>query len=72
MIIQKDIKINDDYFTYTYSSNGNLIEREGEMYVDALDPRLLGRTYNETDIPLSEEERNTLFITQEIDLISIV
>lgn len=41
----------------TYSSDGMLIERDGVMYEEAIDPESTGRTYRETDqmIPVVEE-----------------
>jgi hypothetical protein len=48
MIIQEEIKINDTFYMYTYSDQGFMIEREGVLYEDAIDPSLLGRTYIET------------------------
>jgi hypothetical protein len=55
MIITEEIKIKDKFFTYTYSDKKVYIERDGVQYIDAIDPVFLGRTYTETEIPISEE-----------------
>ena len=39
----------------TYSDKGMMIERDGELYGDAIDPEHLGRIYTETDIPIEQE-----------------
>lgn len=36
----------------TYSTNGVMIERDGELYEEAIDPAELNRQYTETDIPI--------------------
>lgn len=36
----------------TYSTNGVMIERDGELYEEAIDPAELNRQYTETDTPL--------------------
>ncbi len=34
----------------TYSTSGKMIERDGELYSEAIDPEGVNRTYTETDI----------------------
>jgi hypothetical protein len=38
----------------TYSDKGMMIERDGELYGEAIDPAELGRVYVETDEPINE------------------
>lgn len=40
----------------TYSDRGMMIERDGELYSEAVDPEGMGRVYTETDIPINEPE----------------
>lgn len=40
----------------TYSSEGFMIERDGVVYEEAIDPEDTGRTYTETDILIQAEE----------------
>lgn len=68
MIIQKEIKIDGTYYMYTFSDSGVFISRDGEQYIDALDPHFLGREYEETEIKLSNDEVDTLLINQNLDL----
>ena len=49
MIIQTTKEINGVIFTYTYSDSGNMIERDGVRYSEAVDPLDSGRLYTETD-----------------------
>lgn len=39
----------------TYSDAGMMVERDGVLYDEAIDPAELGRTYTETDEPIEEE-----------------
>ena len=52
MIIQTTKEINGVIFTYTYSDSGNMIERDGVRYSEAVDPLDSGRLYTETDEPI--------------------
>ena len=59
MIVQTTKEINGVIFTYTYSDSGNMIERDGVRYSEAVDPIDSGRLYTETDEPIdvgTEEE----------------
>lgn len=39
----------------TYSSTGMMIERDGALYSEAIDPSDTNRIYTETDIPMETE-----------------
>lgn len=39
----------------TYSDIGMMIERDGVLYSEAIDPSYTNRTYTETDIPIKAE-----------------
>jgi len=39
-----------------YSNLGMMIERNGELYCDAIDPKSENRVYSETDILIETEE----------------
>lgn len=39
----------------TYSDKNMFIERDGELYAEAIDPAILGRQYIETDQPILAE-----------------
>ena len=49
MIVQTTKKINGVVYAYTYSDSGNMIERDGVRYSEAVDPLDSGRLYTETD-----------------------
>ena len=55
MIKTEQITINGTEFIKTYSDQGVMIEREGLVYSEAIDPVGSGRTYSETDMPIPEE-----------------
>ena len=40
----------------TYSDASMMIERDGVLYSEAIDPEGMGRTYTETDIPIESED----------------
>lgn len=42
----------------TYSNRGFMIERDGVMYDEAIDPEDLHREYTETNTPIFEDERS--------------
>ena len=52
MIIQATKEINGVVYSYTYSDSGNMIERDGVRYSEAVDPLDSGRLYTETDEPI--------------------
>ena len=41
----------------TYSDAGYMIERDGVMYSEAIDPAGLGRKYAETDQPVEQTDK---------------
>lgn len=40
----------------SYSNAGFMIERDGVLYANAIDPAEFDRQYTETNIPIEEEE----------------
>lgn len=56
MIRTETITINGKAYTRTYSDIGYMIERDGAVYEEAIDPAELGRTYTETDQPIPDTE----------------
>lgn len=55
MIIKERIIIKNKYFTKQYSDKNVFIERNGELYVEAIDSEEFEREYIETNIPIEEE-----------------
>lgn len=49
MIVTESLTINGRAFIRTYSDGGYMVERDGVMYSEAIDPAETGRTYTETD-----------------------
>ncbi len=58
MIIQEEIEISGREFIKTYSDKGVFIKGgvPDGLYAEAIDPKELGRTYEETDIPVPEDD----------------
>ncbi len=52
MIVKTTKEINGVVYDYTYSDSDMMIERNGEMYSEAVDPLDSDRTYSETDKPV--------------------
>ena len=52
MIIQTTKEIGGVVYDYAYSDSGNMIERDGVRYSEAVDPLDSGRLYTETDEPI--------------------
>ena len=52
MIVQTTKEVNGVVYAYTYSNSGNMIERDGVRYSEAVDPLDSGRLYTETDEPI--------------------
>lgn len=61
MIKTEQITINGKTFVRTYSDQGVMIEREGLVYSEAIDPIGSGRTYIETETPVPKEDDGTDF-----------
>lgn len=57
MIIQTTKEINGVIYDYAYSDAGYMIERDGVMYSEAIDPAGLGRKYTETDQPVEQTDK---------------
>ena len=55
MIVREIMTIKNKDFLHTYSNSGMLIERDGVMYSDAVDPIESNRSYSETEIPIGKE-----------------
>ena len=56
MIKTEQLQINGKAFVRSYSDQGVMIEREGLVYSEAVDPAGLRRTYSETEIPAPKED----------------
>ena len=56
MIKTEQIQINGTEFVKTYSDKNMMIERDGAVYSEAIDPIGSGRTYTETDMPVPKED----------------
>ena len=56
MVIQTTKEINGVTYDYTYSDSGYIIERDGELYSEAVDPLNSGRLYTETDKLIETDE----------------
>ena len=55
MIQTETITINGKQFQRTWSDVGYMIERDGALYSEAVDPINTGRTYSETDERIAAE-----------------
>ena len=55
MIQTELITVDDRQLRRTWSDAGFMIERDGEMYSEAVDPAEFDRVYTETDIPVEPE-----------------
>jgi hypothetical protein len=52
------IIINGKEYTYTWSDINMMIERDGALYLEAIDPINSGRTYTETEEKIIEDSLN--------------
>lgn len=59
MITTEQLQINGTEFIKTYSDRNMMIERDGAVYSEAIDPIGSGRTYTETDMPVPKEDDGT-------------
>ena len=57
MIKTELIVVNGRQFRRTWSDAGFMIERDGAMYSDAVDPVEFDRVYMETDILIDDTEK---------------
>ena len=73
MIVKTTKEINGVVYDYTYSDSDMMIERNGEMYSEAVDPLDSDRTYSETDNPAETANEEAIdiagacFIYEETD-----
>lgn len=56
MIVTERITIKGQEYLHNYSDAGYMVERDGVMYSDAVDPINSGRVYTETDTPIEPVE----------------
>ena len=56
MIQTEKMTINGKAYIRTWSDLGMMIERDGALYEEAIDPAELGREYTETEQPIPEAE----------------
>lgn len=59
MIKTEQLQINGKAFVRTYSDKNMMVEREGLVYSEAIDPVGSGRTYTETETPVPKEDDGT-------------
>ena len=58
MIKTELIMVDDHQLRRTWSDTGFMIERDGAMYSEAIDPAEFDRIYTETDIPVESESED--------------
>ena len=56
MIQTENMSINGKAYVRTWSDRDMMIERDGALFEEAIDPAGLGRTYTETDKPIPDNE----------------
>lgn len=56
MIKTEEITINDKKYMKTYSTTGYYIQRDGQLYAEAIDPFDSSREYTETSEKIPEQE----------------
>lgn len=56
MLKTETVTYNGTEYIRTWSDKGVMIERDGAMYEEAVDPVDSGRTYTETDTPIPEKD----------------
>lgn len=55
MVISEIVKLDGTNYQKTYSDSGMYIERDGVLYVEAIDPIGSGRAYTESDLQIETE-----------------
>ena len=60
MIKTELIMIDDCQLRRTWSDAGFMIERDGAVYSEAVDPAEFDRIYTETEIPVESESENEI------------
>ena len=58
MIKTEIATFNGKEYIRTWSDQSMMIERDGALYQEAIDPIDSGRTYTETDIPIDADEND--------------
>lgn len=66
MIRTEELTINGKVFIKTWSDEGKMIERDGALYEEAIDPAEFGRTYTETDVDIELSETDALAELKEV------
>ena len=56
MIKTENLTINGKEYVRTWSDKSMMIQRDGALYEEAIDPAELGRAYTETDQPVTDAE----------------
>ena len=56
MLKTKNLDINGKEYVRTWSDSGKMLERDGALYEEAIDPAELGRTYTESDQDIPDTE----------------
>lgn len=59
MIQTETVTIRDKEYTRTWSDTNMMIERDGVLYEEAIDPIDSGRVYTETEQPIADESEAT-------------
>lgn len=60
MIKTELITVDERQLRRTWSDSGFMIERDGAMYSEAVDPAEFDRVYTETDIPVEPESTDEI------------
>ena len=60
MIKTELIMVDERQLRRTWSDDGFMIERDGAMYSEAVDPAEFNRVYTETDIPVEFESTDEI------------
>ena len=55
MLRMETVVINEKAYIRTWSDVGRMIDRDGILYEEALDPAEMGRTYAETDVEIADD-----------------
>ena len=59
MITTEIVTISDKQYKRTYSNTQKMIERDGVLYSEAIDPIKLDREYTETDVAIETDNEAT-------------
>lgn len=68
MIVQEILEENTSLIKTYSDANKYIIQDEtGDMYVEAVDPIVMNRTYTESDIDIEEEEEEEEEVSESIE-----